>query len=144
MQTLRVNGYDMPYLEVGNGPPLVCVHGTLGDFRTWSVVEKLDFRDEEGLYREYRRRYPAEWGDRAPAGSAASAGFYNTMFMWPLLTFGWELFLETCLDARFARLMDEFAEINRRVFRVFARLQVNFIICHDDIVNTRGPTCSCF
>jgi uroporphyrinogen-III decarboxylase len=64
------------------------------------------------------------------------------MFMWPLLTFGWELFLETCLDERFARIMDEFAEINRRVFRVFARLPVNFIVCHDDIVNSRGPVCS--
>jgi pimeloyl-ACP methyl ester carboxylesterase len=31
MQTLRVNGYDMAYLDVGHGPPLVCVHGTLGD-----------------------------------------------------------------------------------------------------------------
>jgi pimeloyl-ACP methyl ester carboxylesterase len=38
MQTLRVNGYDMAYLEVGEGPPLVCVHGTLGDFRTWYAV----------------------------------------------------------------------------------------------------------
>ena len=38
MQTLHVNGYDMAYLEVGAGPPLVCVHGTLGDFRTWSAV----------------------------------------------------------------------------------------------------------
>ena len=38
MQTLDVNGYDMAYLEVGKGPPLVCVHGTLGDFRTWSAV----------------------------------------------------------------------------------------------------------
>jgi pimeloyl-ACP methyl ester carboxylesterase len=35
MQTIRVNGYDMPYLEVGRGHPLVCLHGTLGDFRTW-------------------------------------------------------------------------------------------------------------
>ncbi len=31
MQTLYVNGYDMAYLEVGAGHPLVCVHGTLGD-----------------------------------------------------------------------------------------------------------------
>jgi pimeloyl-ACP methyl ester carboxylesterase len=38
MQTLRVNGYDMAYLEVGQGPPLVCVHGSLGDFRVWSAV----------------------------------------------------------------------------------------------------------
>jgi hypothetical protein len=29
----RVNGYDMAYIEVGEGPLLICVHGTLGDFR---------------------------------------------------------------------------------------------------------------
>src|SRR5258707_2360148 len=38
LQTLRVNGYDMAYLDVGNGPPLVCVHGSLCDFRIWSAV----------------------------------------------------------------------------------------------------------
>ncbi|GAF80117.1 unnamed protein product, partial [marine sediment metagenome] len=48
----------------------------------------------------------------------------------------------TCLDPRFERIMDEFAEINRRVFRVFARLPVKFVLCHDDIVCTRGPICS--
>jgi hypothetical protein len=64
------------------------------------------------------------------------------MFMWPLLTFGWDLFLETCLDERFARIMDEFAEINRRVFRAFARLPIHFVHCHDDIVTARGPVCS--
>ncbi|MGH6740073.1 MAG: alpha/beta fold hydrolase, partial [Bradyrhizobium sp.] len=38
MQTLHVNGYDMAYLDVGEGPPLVCVHGSLCDFRIWSCV----------------------------------------------------------------------------------------------------------
>ena len=38
MQSFHVNGYDMAYLEVGDGHPLVCVHGTLGDFRTWYSV----------------------------------------------------------------------------------------------------------
>jgi len=38
MQTLRVNGYDMAYLEIGSGRPLVCVHGSLCDFRNWSAV----------------------------------------------------------------------------------------------------------
>jgi hypothetical protein len=38
MQSLHVNGTDMAYLEVGDGPPLVCVHGSLGDFRIWSAV----------------------------------------------------------------------------------------------------------
>ena len=113
-----------------------------GDFTDIPVVESRDYRDEEELYEGYRRNYPAEWGDSAPEGSTASVSFYNTMFMWPLLTFGWKLFLLACLDERFARVMDEFAEINRRVFRVFAGLPVNFVVCHDDIVTSRGPVCS--
>lgn len=112
------------------------------DFSDIPVVESRDYSDEEKLCQAYRQHFPAEWGDSAPEGSTAAAGFYNTMFMWPLLTFGWELFLETCLDERFERIMDEFAEINRRVFRTFARLPIRFVICHDDIVNTRGPVCS--
>ena len=113
-----------------------------GDFTNIPVVESRDFSDEHKLYESYRSHYPADAGDRAPEGSAAATSFYNTMFMWPLLTFGWQLFLETCLDPRFERIMDEFAEINRRVFRTFARLPINFVICHDDIVNSRGPVCS--
>jgi len=113
-----------------------------GDFTDIPVVESHDYRDEESLYNHFRSELPKEWGDKAPEGSSAAVAFYNTMFMWPLLTFGWELFLETCLDERFERIMDEFAEINRRVFRVFARLPVNFVICHDDIVTSRGPVCS--
>ncbi|MBC7017894.1 alpha/beta hydrolase, partial [Salmonella enterica subsp. enterica serovar Enteritidis] len=41
MQSLHVNGYDMPYLDVGEDrgrPPLVCVHGSLNDFRVWGCV----------------------------------------------------------------------------------------------------------
>lgn len=113
-----------------------------GDFTDIPVVESRDYRDEEKLYQLYRAHQPKEWGDKAPEGSSAGVGFYNTMFMWPLLTFGWELFLETCLDPRFERIMDEFAEINRRVFRTFARLPINFVTCHDDIVTSRGPVCS--
>jgi len=113
-----------------------------GDFRDLPVGERWDYRDEESLYREFRKKIPLEWGDRAPDGSSAWVSFYNTMFMWPLLTFGWDLFLETCLDARFTRIMDEFAELNRRVFRVFARLPVHFVVCHDDIVTAQGPVCS--
>jgi len=124
--------------EVFNFSPLE----RAADFATIPVVESRDYSDEEKLYAAYRAGYPAEWGDKAPEGSTASTGFYNTMFMWPLLTFGWELFLETCLDPRFERVMNEFAEINRRVFRVFSRLPVNFVVCHDDIVNTRGLLCS--
>ncbi len=112
------------------------------DFTGWHVVEDGDYSSEEVIYQRYRARYPAEWGDKAPAETGTSVGFYNTMFMWPMLVFGYENFLQLCLEPEFERIMDEFAEINRRVFRAFARLPVNFVISHDDIVLTHGPVCS--
>ena len=36
MKHLRVNGHDMAFIDVGAGPAIVCVHGSLGDFRVWS------------------------------------------------------------------------------------------------------------
>jgi hypothetical protein len=113
-----------------------------GDFSGWHVVVDGDYSSEEAIYERFRAHYPAEWGDAAPEGSSAAVSFYNTMFMWPLLVFGYENFLNICLEPEFERIMDEFAEINRRVFRAFARLPVNFAVCHDDIVLANGPVCS--
>jgi len=113
-----------------------------GDFTGWNVVVDGDFSSEEVIYQRYRKKYPEEWGDTAPEGKSAGVTFYNTMFMWPLLTFGYENFLSLCLLPEFERIMDEFAEINRRVFRAFARLPVNFAVCHDDIVLSSGPVVS--
>jgi hypothetical protein len=115
------------------------------DFTGWNVVvDSLggDFSSEDVIYERYRKLYPTEWGDTAPDGHPAAVFFYNTMFMWPMLVFGYENFMALCLLPEFERIMDEFAEINRRVFRAFARLPVNVVICHDDIVLTRGPVCS--
>jgi esterase len=61
MQTLRVNGYDMVYLEVGEGPPLVCVHGTLGDFRTWYAVLGPLSRKHRVIAVSLRRFFPEHW-----------------------------------------------------------------------------------
>jgi hypothetical protein len=111
------------------------------DWRGTGIVNDWDFTSEETLYAYFRARYPAAWSDRAPEGSTVEVGVYQTLFMWPLLAFGWELFLACCLEPGFARVMDEFAELNRRLFRAFARLPVNFVMCHDDIVTSRGPVC---
>lgn len=65
MQTLAVNGYDMAYLEVGegldNGPPLVCVHGTLGDFRTWYPVLGPLSKKHRVIALSLRRFFPEHW-----------------------------------------------------------------------------------
>ena len=61
MQTLSVNGYDMAYLDIGQGPPLVCVHGTLGDFRTWSAVLGPLSKQRRVISVSLRRFFPEHW-----------------------------------------------------------------------------------
>jgi len=61
MQTLRVNGYDMAYLEVGTGHPLICVHGTLGDFRTWFPVIGPLSKTHRVIAVSLRHFFPEHW-----------------------------------------------------------------------------------
>jgi pimeloyl-ACP methyl ester carboxylesterase len=61
MQTLRVNGCDMAYLEVGEGPPLVCVHGSLCDFRIWSSVLGPLTRNHRVIAVSLRHFFPDHW-----------------------------------------------------------------------------------
>jgi esterase len=64
MQKLRVNGYDMAYLEVGQGHPLVCVHGTLGDFRTWYAVLGPLSAKHRVIAVSLRHFFPEHWDGR--------------------------------------------------------------------------------
>jgi pimeloyl-ACP methyl ester carboxylesterase len=57
----RVNGYDMAYLEVGNGEPLVCIHGSLGDFRTWFPVLAPLSQRHRVVVPSLRRFFPEHW-----------------------------------------------------------------------------------
>jgi pimeloyl-ACP methyl ester carboxylesterase len=65
MQTLTVNGYDIAYLDVGRGtdnsPPLVLVHGTLGDFRTWNAVLGPLSKKHRVVTLSLRRFFPEHW-----------------------------------------------------------------------------------
>ena len=57
----RVNDYELAYLEVGAGAPLVCVHGTLGDFRVWSPVLGPLSRRRRVLSLSLRHCFPEHW-----------------------------------------------------------------------------------
>src|ERR1700743_3693177 len=61
MQTLDVNGYDMAYLDVGRGPPLVCVHGSLCDFRIWSCVLGPLSKQHRVIAVSLRHFFPEQW-----------------------------------------------------------------------------------
>jgi len=71
MQTLRVNGYDMAYLEVGEGRPLVCVHGSLCDFRIWSAVLGPLTRKHRVIAVSLRHFFPERWDGRGDTYSIA-------------------------------------------------------------------------
>jgi pimeloyl-ACP methyl ester carboxylesterase len=57
----RVNGYDMAYIDIGGGEPLVCIHGSLGDFRTWSPVLGPLSRRHRVIVPSLRRFFPEQW-----------------------------------------------------------------------------------
>lgn len=115
------------------------------DFTDWPhVVMSYDYSSEESVYHDLMQKLNLAPEDSLEVNreECRFGMFYNTMFMWPILTFGWELFLECCMDSRFERIMDEFAVLNRRVFKALARMPVNIVFSHDDIVMTNGPICS--
>ncbi len=61
MPSLHVNGTDMGYVERGTGAPLLLVHGTLGDYRSWA----LQMRPFGARYRtiavSLRHCWPERW-----------------------------------------------------------------------------------
>ncbi|QOZ28862.1 alpha/beta fold hydrolase [Bradyrhizobium sp. CCBAU 51753] len=61
MHSLHVNGFDMPYLDVGEGPPLVCVHGSVCDFRIWSAVLGPLTQKHRVIAVSLRHFFPAHW-----------------------------------------------------------------------------------
>lgn len=58
---MRVNGYDMAYLALGRGQPLVCVHGTLGDFRTFAALLGPLSRQHRVIAVSLRHFFPEHW-----------------------------------------------------------------------------------
>jgi pimeloyl-ACP methyl ester carboxylesterase len=61
MQHRQVNGYDMAYVEVGQGPPLLLVHGSLSDFRTWCPILGPLSRRHRIIAPSLRHFFPAHW-----------------------------------------------------------------------------------
>ena len=59
MQTLRVNGYDVA--DLGRGPPLVCLRGTLGDFRTFAAVMGPLSQKHRVIAVSLRHFFPERW-----------------------------------------------------------------------------------
>lgn len=71
MQTLPVNGTEMAYLDIGQGPILVCVHGSLCDFRIWSAVLGPLTQKHRVIAVSLRHFFPAQWDGQGDTYSIA-------------------------------------------------------------------------
>jgi pimeloyl-ACP methyl ester carboxylesterase len=60
-QTLRVNGYDMSYVERGEGVPLLLIHGTLCDYRYWTAQMEPLGHGRRVIAVSLRHCYPERW-----------------------------------------------------------------------------------
>lgn len=66
LKTIRVNGTELHYLERGAGEPLVLVHGSISDFRTWMPqVEAFSTKYRVIAYSR-RYHYPNTWPEGSP------------------------------------------------------------------------------
>lgn len=65
MKTVRVNDYDMAFLDIGQAaagrPPLVCVHGSLNDYRAWAGVMKPLSAGRRLITPSLRHYFPEHW-----------------------------------------------------------------------------------
>lgn len=74
--------------------------------------------------------------------SAVVSGiFYTTLFQYPIMTFGWELFLTAAAAEpdRFQRVLEGFAEVSRRYLEKWAAADLDLIMIHDDVAMEQGP-----
>jgi pimeloyl-ACP methyl ester carboxylesterase len=63
MQTreVKINGLTLHYIELGQGTPVLLVHGTLGDYRTWDGQLEAFSKGYRLISYSRRYHYPNEW-----------------------------------------------------------------------------------
>jgi uroporphyrinogen-III decarboxylase len=71
-------------------------------------------------------------------------GFYNSVFTWNIVTFGWDLFLMAAKDdqRQFEIILDQFTALTMMVVEAHINAKVPVFLCHDDIVWASGPVFS--
>ncbi len=60
-KTMRVNGYDMAYVERGSGVPVILVHGAISDYRYWTSQMRPFSEQYRAVSVSLRHCYPEQW-----------------------------------------------------------------------------------
>lgn len=61
MPSIAIDGYPIAYAEAGSGAPLVMVHGTLGDQRSWAAQMEPFGRHFRAIAVSMRHCWPGSW-----------------------------------------------------------------------------------
>lgn len=88
VKTLAVNGFDMAYVEAGRGDPLVLIHGSLSDYRYWTLQMKAFAASFRTIAVSLRHYHPERWDGRGddfniPTHVADMAAFLQGMGIAP-------------------------------------------------------------
>ena len=71
--------------------------------------------------------------------------YYTTLFMWPVVKFGWEPFMLAAAQdpERFDKVFwKPWSMISRKHFEALAAMEEEVVFCHDDLAMTNGPVFS--
>jgi pimeloyl-ACP methyl ester carboxylesterase len=71
--SIETNGTRLYYIEQGSGEPVLFVHGSLGDYRTWTGVLDRFSKDYRAISYSRRYAYPNRWMEGGDDGIAANA-----------------------------------------------------------------------
>jgi pimeloyl-ACP methyl ester carboxylesterase len=61
VKTIAANGYPMAYQEAGAGVPVILVHGSLSDYRTWTLQVPEFAKTNRVFAFSLRHYYPEKW-----------------------------------------------------------------------------------
>ncbi len=115
-----------------------CPFESVEDVLSFDPVEAIGLMDHEALVEHYSRNWRAAQ-EQTPT-CVVPGGYYNTVFTWNIMTFGWDLFLEAAAtdEQRFDEVLEGFFELSMATFRAQAECGCKVFICHDDIVWSSG------
>src|SRR5882762_740528 len=71
-RTITVEGMSFGYVDLGSGPPVILVHGSMSDYREWSPQMEALAKHHRVI--AYSRRY--HWPNSPPCAAASRTGAY--------------------------------------------------------------------
>lgn len=116
----------------------VCPFSDPEEVLQFDPVAAIDVPPHEELVAHYARTWRTAQ-EQTPT-AVVPGGYYNTIFSWCILTFGWDLFLTAAAldEERFDRVLEGFCELSLASYRAQAECGCQVFICHDDIVWSEG------